>query len=586
MNEAYSFCTSCGQKLIPYARVRVVLPQKTVRAGAAIQISFPGMLRPARLSLLPGLTTGQTLHLDNALFKAPEGSRSGTLDIILIVKSEAVEKSNPEEMPAKHFSKQKQKKTGFWPHMAALLSLLPVTVLFSLILFYFTARETLRAAGLSFVLLLGAVSIILLIVLSLSTRSAAVSPRRTSLVIIFSLTAALLLRYLPPRLGIDLSNAAARIRESVFSAAGLGTSEKIQQNDTANNASGSVVPSLEATSPVKNLTRRYFLNRLNEKELANFSALYKAVMSFSSSCLFPEAIDKDGVDLLCSLLLQECPEIMQVDFSTYYYTVSGIGNKIISMEIPYAMTQTEYEAKRSVCETVVGSVSSRLNGLTAVEQVKYVYDYLVGHCSYSVSAPDAGNAYGALIGGNAKCDGISKAAKWILEEAGQTVVVLSGKSPQASVGHAWNAVLLDGVFYHVDITNDTEQDGDCLYPAFLVPEAALTGLYPYESVFAARFQLPSAADYSKSYHFTNGNYIEKNGNAEQLLINKVNALQNKKEGTVTLQFEDAGEYNAFLSSVDSTLTELYHSVLNAGGNYKYRTLPDFQLISITLYIRS
>ena len=58
----------------------------------------------------------------------------------------------------------------------------------------------------------------------------------------------------------------------------------------------------------------------------------------------------------------------------------------------------------------------------------YLYDRLTDWITYSTTAPGCENAYGALVGRAAKCDGISIAMKWVMEESGIPAMVITGQS--------------------------------------------------------------------------------------------------------------------------------------------------------------
>lgn len=610
-NNGERSCPDCGQTLEAYARVSVRLKPEDLAAGVRISVPFPGMYRPATVKLLPGLTAGQTLSVQNARFKAGDDYDVGLLEIRLKVEKPEPHGNEPEEAEAADAKKKGKKKRskkggGFWAHAAACLSVLPVTVLMTLLLYYFTARSIFEAAGRDALLVLGALSFALLLLIRLTVPKRTDTAHRNALIITVSLALALGLRYVPPLLGVDLASAAASLHESVYPAereapqatpapAANVTEPAVYAAEPAApvaSAPATDVPATasparsaayaEAARIIPNFEHRYLLNQLSTEELENFTALYNSISSFSPVCVFPHAISRDGVDLLTTLILTECPELMQVDFTAGYYSLSLFNGHVRSMDIPYVMTEQEYRVKYATSYSIVCSAAARTAGMDILEKEQYVYELIVNACSYSTVAPDASNAYGALVGGHAKCDGISLAAKWILEEAGVTAVVVTGQEKGMTVGHAWNAVLIDGVFCHVDITNDTENDGALLYPAFNVPDHVLTDIYPYDEVFASRFPLPSVQGYEYSRHYRDGCFIAAGANASKVLESKVRSLYKKGGGSFTLQFETEADYRTFLTGLDGRLSDLYSNKLGTGGRYAYTTLDNFRTVRITL----
>lgn len=69
------------------------------------------------------------------------------------------------------------------------------------------------------------------------------------------------------------------------------------------------------------------------------------------------------------------------------------------------------------------------------------------------------SAYGALINKRCVCQGYAEAFKRILDYVGIKNMVISGKIKGSESYHAWNAVILNGKAYHVDVTWDSNGDG-------------------------------------------------------------------------------------------------------------------------------
>lgn len=100
-------------------------------------------------------------------------------------------------------------------------------------------------------------------------------------------------------------------------------------------------------------------------------------------------------------------------------------------------------------------VDSSMNDL---EKALTIHDYLVLNCEYDEerrlngTAPAySHSAYGALVDGRTVCDGYSHAYAYILEDKlGIPCELVTSES----MNHAWNMILIDGAWYHVDVTWD------------------------------------------------------------------------------------------------------------------------------------
>ena len=83
-----------------------------------------------------------------------------------------------------------------------------------------------------------------------------------------------------------------------------------------------------------------------------------------------------------------------------------------------------------------------------------VYDYNFSDSSFQCVGP--------LLFGRGVCEGISKAAKFLFNLLGIESLVVCGEVENSShslgnldiVGHAWNIVKINQIYYHLDITFD------------------------------------------------------------------------------------------------------------------------------------
>ena len=97
--------------------------------------------------------------------------------------------------------------------------------------------------------------------------------------------------------------------------------------------------------------------------------------------------------------------------------------------------------------------------MTEVQRETAIHDYIVTHTEYSVTGnPDVlASASSVLIDGKGQCQGYSEAMGLLLGLSGITSRVVSGVAygtDGVAVAHAWNQVLINNVWYHVDVTWD------------------------------------------------------------------------------------------------------------------------------------
>lgn len=91
----------------------------------------------------------------------------------------------------------------------------------------------------------------------------------------------------------------------------------------------------------------------------------------------------------------------------------------------------------------------------------YLHDRLAERCRYEDAAaaeqeqyPHAFNAYGALVLGEAVCEGYSRGMLLLLQNAGIEGTLVTGQSISSGEEHMWNLVRINGQTYHLDVTWD------------------------------------------------------------------------------------------------------------------------------------
>lgn len=127
-------------------------------------------------------------------------------------------------------------------------------------------------------------------------------------------------------------------------------------------------------------------------------------------------------------------------------------------------------------------------GMDDLDKALVLHDYIVTRCRYESNWAGSANkiytAYGALVEGAAVDQGLAKAYKYLLDQAGMesgiiTCVLARGEDGKVSSRRTWNAVKLKGKWYYVYLTYDTDSvmtPGQCSRRAFLLSAESLAGM--------------------------------------------------------------------------------------------------------------
>ncbi len=142
--------------------------------------------------------------------------------------------------------------------------------------------------------------------------------------------------------------------------------------------------------------------------------------------------------------------------NTYYVYVNN-GNETNYLIDEFSSKEQINEALEKI-QQVKNSIVENATGDT-YDNIKMVHDYLVKNIEYdtTISKDNIYNIYGALVNGEAVCEGYARAFKYLMDnlDIPCTLVIGKGKNSQGNTeNHAWNYVQLSDTWYAVDSTWD------------------------------------------------------------------------------------------------------------------------------------
>jgi hypothetical protein len=182
------------------------------------------------------------------------------------------------------------------------------------------------------------------------------------------------------------------------------------------------------------------------------------VMALSQGTFRVEAGYPEGVDLsaaigkLIAAIHYGHPELFYVtDEIKHSY---GSGAALIEMYSKYR--PSDIDRMRNELKAVVDEIVTELEGVhDHFERIYALNEHFCNNITYtSRSNTETGDAYGALVIGTARCEGIAKAVKIILDRLGYKSIILHGSALIDGLDepHAWNIAEVDGRWYQFDFT--------------------------------------------------------------------------------------------------------------------------------------
>lgn len=177
----------------------------------------------------------------------------------------------------------------------------------------------------------------------------------------------------------------------------------------------------------------------------------------------------------------------------FFYVENGAGFSILN---GYVVSFSPYYNEKLATEEVISAFNDRVNkildettapGMSQVEMALSLHDYLVLHCAYDwnvvngrgASSYNVYTAYGALMEGDAVCQGYAMAYNLLLNKVGMETEYVTS----STINHGWSLVKIGDIWYHVDVTWDDptfdfsgyshDLPGLCSHDYFLVSTAKM-----------------------------------------------------------------------------------------------------------------
>lgn len=209
----------------------------------------------------------------------------------------------------------------------------------------------------------------------------------------------------------------------------------------------------------------YYYTQLTEEEQKIYLKVAEASDNLVNEIFFESIKDveviKSDINRAVVAYIYDNPQAFYFD-SNYKIKISNfVIFKDITVEFIYASDDRETidNQKKQIDLKITDIINKNITeDMNEYEKELVVHDTLVKTAKY-YDYEDINNipgtkhsAYGALIEGEAVCDGISKAFKMVMDKLGIECILVGGVLND--VPHAWNMIKIDGGYYHVDLTSD------------------------------------------------------------------------------------------------------------------------------------
>lgn len=242
----------------------------------------------------------------------------------------------------------------------------------------------------------------------------------------------------------------------------------------------------------------------------------------------------------------------------------SLGDKVVELTLTYTMQGTTLKKARENFNAAVAKfLAVAATGRNEYERELLLHDALAKHIKYK-SGTNAHDAYGALVLGQAVCEGYARAFQYLLYQAGIQCLIAEGTSNNPDTNkkenHAWNVVRIDGQYYHVDLTWDDIDSAEVpvMYAYFNLNTAQITEDHTIRTTDC--YALPNCTAVAANYHIKNDTQLK------ELTVDGVAAKLKGKSDWVHLYYTGGGE--AFKTWFQSNYKGIARAMGITGG-YRY-----------------
>lgn len=350
-----------------------------------------------------------------------------------------------------------------------------------------------------------------------------------------------------------------------------------------------------------NASEYFFSNAISGKKYSSYSLLndlervfYDKVLSLDVGVLsftisYSPALTKvqyesiDFTKIMYAICLDH-PEIFYYNgygVSRSYYPSTGAVTKI-SYQIgikKHGQTNAEIYSASNIKSNYNAMMqvinNTQFNTTTRYDFVKSVHDYLCNNITYINDYASCHDAYGALVNGEAVCQGYAETFKIFCDKYKVPCVCVTGSANGGA--HMWNAIQMeDGKWYLVDATWD-DQDSYGIFTDFF-----LIGLKTKDKYFTGEaFELSHVSDgspYLPALEYADTAFISSNKYSK--FTATTNARADFSDRKLVLSYFDGSDNEIYFHGMYAPVSGYYTTATFTAPSGKSNAIENWRLVLV------
>ncbi len=319
-------------------------------------------------------------------------------------------------------------------------------------------------------------------------------------------------------------------------------------------------------------------NQLSEKQKNIYNTLEKAVKDMETGWInlntpIYENYRRD-INVVVTALQTDMPQYFWLPPA--YYTGNSQDGETIRIlfegqdNLTYLIDKSDRQQMEETLQKRVGEIMAQVTATTPFEIELQLHDLLCESVTYAQSTenPLVYTAYGALVNGEAVCEGYSRAMQLLLAKYNIKSTLVTGESK--GVGHMWNLVNIENNWYHLDATWNDLPNGKVAHTYFNLTDSDIAkdhGRYKihtqlsYDEIVSEtplpyNFELPICNKNDNNY-FVKNDYIYSPNGEEKIakLLKQPFDIMEFRFADDTFKSQFNSEQERYLSAINEFLRQ-------------------------------
>lgn len=308
--------------------------------------------------------------------------------------------------------------------------------------------------------------------------------------------------------------------------------------------------------PIKDDGAHYFVAQQAQDVQQLFWLLYRSIENFETRVQLPEGTTREQINLVDTLLYNDCPELFQMSHLSTYFYMQNEPDVITEVEVAYEMTRAEHEQAATQIEAIVSDWMQQTLGMTEYQKELFVHDAIINGCEYDNQSEHTGSIYGTLVLGRARCQGYANTMNYVLRRMGMQSLYVYGQatSETGTESHAWNVIRVNGVWSLVDVTWDDPKGGSpVLSHAYFNLNDDMMNISHVQDPDPLLDCVPVCDSLTWNYSVQQGDFFAEGEDATEAALQRLKDALSAGQASLTMQFATSQQYRAVADNLQSIL---------------------------------